>query len=261
MAYQLLVETLDESKPLSPYIDIITMGAQFTLKVLLPTSEPAVGAEVTGYNRNAADQAAVQWHGSTLDDGTCTWVNIDTGLLGDKYDFYCRYLDSNSVEWTGSLSERIKGSPVPVIRTVMLRQLFMDEWTEFSVTKGAEESLSKLSEGKEILDSMKEMSMAIRNHMSHSAMALSTYILEGIIKAMARKKGVKEAGRLDNMTFGELINDKEVSQIITAGELDKLRGLNKFRVSSVHFKGVSTVIEEARIGARLIMSLINELTS
>lgn len=235
------------------------MGVQFTLRVILPTEEPAVGADIVGYNRNAANPNMEQWNGSTLSDGTFTWGNIDTGTLGDKYDFYCRYLDSNSVEWVGNLSERIKGSRVPVIRTVMLRQLFMDEWNEFKVPQDIEDTLSRMDDGAELLNAMKEMSMAIKNRMSHSAMALSTYILEGIIKAMAKKRGIEGIGRLDDMTFGDLVNDKDISHLITKGELDKLRGLNKFRISSVHFKGVSTVIEEARIGARLIISLITEL--
>lgn len=237
------------------------MGAKVVLKVLLPTEEPAIGAEIIGLNRNAVAEGAKQWNGTTLDDGTCTWENIDTGTLGDKYDFYCRYLDANSVEWIGNLSERIRGGKTPIVRTVMLRQLFMDEWTEFNITKDMENSLSQLDNGIELLNAMKEMSMAIKNRMSHSAMALSTYILEGIIKTMAKRKGAQDIERLDGLTFGELVNDKEVSRIISGGELDKLRGLNKFRNSSIHFKGVTTVIEEARIGARLIMSLLRELLS
>lgn len=137
----------------------------------------------------------------------------------------------------------------------------MDEWTEFNITKDMENSLSQLDNGIELLNAMKEMSMAIKNRMSHSAMALSTYILEGIIKTMAKRRGAQDIERLDGLTFGELVNDKEVSRIVSEGELDKLRGLNKFRNSSIHFKGVTTVIEEALIGARLIMSLLRDLLS
>ncbi len=237
------------------------MGARFTLQVLLPSGKPAIGASITGHNQNAIDSGTVQWYGSTLEDGTFTWENIDTGFLGDKYDFHCRYLDQNSVEWFGNISERIKTSSEPVTKTVMLRLLFMDEWTEFSISKDTEAFLSKLDNGTEILGAMREMSMAIKNRMSHSAMALSTYILEGIIKSIALKKGVKKIERFDIMTFGKLIHDEEISKIIPVGELNKLRGLNEFRVSSVHFKGITPVIEEARLGAKLIMSLLKELVS
>ena len=67
------------------------------MKLYFPNGSPANGVKITGFNRDAWTESATDCYGTTTFDGSHTWKHIDTGLNGDKYDFYCRYIDLNGI--------------------------------------------------------------------------------------------------------------------------------------------------------------------
>lgn len=224
--------------------------ASYCIKVILPEGELTEGAQIVAYNRDSWGNSARYWNGITK-DGVYCWDNLDTGWNGDKYDFSVRYVDTSGVEWRGAFSDRIfeKGE-----KTIVLRQMFLDEEMEFSIPSDIEKFLTQEDGGKEILAAMKELSVSIMKGMSHSALALSTYILEGMIILKAQKEGIWDED-FEDKTFGGLLNLEKVKGLFPSGALNKAQGINKLRIPGAHFKNISSSISEAKISANLIMQL------
>lgn len=226
----------------------------YTLKVFFPDGTPANGVKITGINRDSWTDSAKYWYGTTLPDGSHTWQHIDTGVNGDKYDFYCRYIDLNGVEWKGITSDRIFTSSIELVKQITLYQPPLDEDLDFNLSALIENNILKAESGKELLAAIREMSIALKQGMSHSALALSTYIIEGLIVITAKEQKIwKESWK--KYSFGKLINEPKIQEIIPSEEQDKLFALNKLRIPGVHFKGGSSIIEEAKIGERIILKL------
>lgn len=154
-------------------------------------------------------------------------------------------------------SERIKGGSVPLELPIILRRPFLDEDLDFELPQNVVEILSKTSDGSEMVAAIMELSAAIKSKMSHSSLTLSTYILEGIIRIKAKKKGVWK-NAFQEKTFGQLLNEKDIEKVIPAGALSKLKGLNLFRVPAAHFMGINTVIDEARIAIQLVFTMVKD---
>lgn len=92
------------------------MGARVTMRVELPGGEPARGAQIEGTNHDAWDPKHKSWPGTTGQDGTWTWTDMDTGTLGDRYTFGVSYTDPQGVEWAAEISQRISSSmTIPVV--------------------------------------------------------------------------------------------------------------------------------------------------
>lgn len=227
---------------------------RYTILVTLPDGKPASGASITGTNTNAWSSGAKSWSGTTMQDGTHTWENIDTGLNGNKYDFYCRYLDSNGLEWVGEASDRIFSVPSGIIKQITLRHKFLDEDIDFTLRADLEGEIAKNEDGHEILTAIKEMGLAIKQGMSHSAMALSTYIIEGLIITKAKKESLWR-DEWNKYTYGMLIEEAAIKPLIPTQIYDRLKALNHLRVIGVHFKGVGSFIEDAKSGAAAIIYL------
>ena len=226
----------------------------YTLNVYFPDGSPANGVKITGINRDAWSDSARYWYGTTLFDGSHTWRHIDTGLNGDKYDFYCRYIDLNGVEWKGEASDRIFTSSVELVNQITLYQPPLDEDLDFNLSPLIEANIMKDDSGKELLAAIREMSIALKQRMSHSALALSTYIIEGLIVITAKERKIWEEP-WKKYSFGKLITEPKILEIIPSEEHDRLSALNKLRIPGVHFKGGSSIIEEAKIGTRIILKL------
>ncbi len=226
----------------------------YTLKVYFPDGTPANGVKITGINKDAWAESAKYWMGTTLFDGSLTWKHIDTGVNGDKYDFYCKYIDPNGVTWKGEASDRIFTSLNEIVKEIILYQPPLDEDLDFTLPQLVEANILKTESGKELIAAIGEMRLALKQGMSHSALALSTYIIEGLIIIKAKEIKMWK-NQWEEYTFGKLINDPEIQKFIPTEEQDKLFALNKLRIPSVHFKGASSIIEEAKIGKMIILKL------
>lgn len=230
---------------------------KYIIRVKFPNGEVASGAQIEGINRDAWATSARFWNGTTQDDGSYTWEHIDTGVNGDKYDFYCRYLDANGIEWKGEASDRLFASQMALIKEITLRQPFLDETLDFSLPTDIEDSISKVEFGGELVASVKEMSFALKKGMAHSALTLSTYITEGFLRARAERLG-KWKSDYERLTFGQLIENREIQELLPIGILDKMKALNQLRKPSAHFKGLSSAVEEAHIGAQIVTTLASD---
>ena len=183
-------------------------------------------------------------------DGTFTWENLDIGF-GDKYEFEVKYRDKSGIVWKGEISDKIRGD---TIKDIVLREAYVEELGTMQVSGRVEEFLRKSSSGKEILDAMRELSIAAGNGLSRSAVSLSTYILEGMIQIKARLEGIW-IGAFENMTFGQLIKEEKIKHLFLPGILDKLEGLNKLRIGASHFKSIKTIESEAQIAIAVIREI------
>ncbi len=230
----------------------IIMGtAKYCLYVTLPGNVAVSGVDICAENKDAWFDSSRYWNGTTKDGKYC-WDRIDIGVNGDKYDFKLRYADENGVEWRGYFSDRIFNSGGS--KNIELRHLFLNEDFEFSIPDGILNVLSTQEGGKEIIAAIRELSITIKKGMAHSSLALTTYILEGMIHLIAIKRGLWKE-EFDKDTFGELLNKKELRELYPSGTFQRAEALNKFRIPGVHYKGFPSYIEEAKVGARLILDL------
>ena len=227
---------------------------QYIIKVTFPDGSTAVGVNITGINRDAWTESARYWYGTTNLDGSYTWDHIDTGINGDKYDFTCRYVDSKGSEWKGEASDRIFTRPATQIKTIVLRQPFLDEDLDFTLPGEIESVIAGNQNGNEILAAIKEMGLAIKQGMSHSAIALSTYIIEGLIIMKSKENKIWKT-EWNKYTYGQLIKEEEIKAIIPADILERAIALNHLRILGVHFKGTSSIIEDAKSGVQVILFL------
>ena len=227
--------------------------ARYCISVSMPDRMFVDGVQITAINRDAWASSVKTWSGITK-DGIYCWEHLDTGLNGDKYDFGLRYVDERGIEWRGSFSDRIFSNGE---KKVVLRQVFLDEDTEFTVPPYVENYLIQQDEGKEILAAMKELAVSIKNGMSHAALCLSTYILEGIIILKARIDGVWSS-EFEGRTFGALLGLPKVKQLLPSGVLNKAEAINKLRLPGAHFKDISTSINEAKVAVALIKQLCTD---
>ena len=167
-------------------------------------------------------------------------------------------MDLNGVEWRAEASDRLFSSQnTAFVKEITLRRPFLDETLYFSLPSDIENSISNTEFGGEILVSINEISFLLKKGLAHSALTLSSYIIEGLIRARAKKMGIYKA-EYDELTFGQLINEGEIKKIIPIGLFDEMKALNHLRKPSAHFKGVSPIVEEARIGAKIVQILAQE---
>lgn len=223
------------------------MLVRVTLRVTLPDGTPVVGARISAHNVTAWFPSSKQWYGTTLMDGTFTWDNLDVGF-GDKYEFEVKYVDQRGVIWQGEISDKIRG---PTKKDVVLREAYVEELGSVEISPEVEAFLMKETGGSEILDAMREFSLAVGNGLSRSAVSLSTIILEGMIQVKARREDAWNE-EFSDMTFGKLIHQAGIKRLFPIGIFDKLDGLNKFRINASHYKAVKTIEAEAQIAVQVI---------
>ena len=224
------------------------MGARVRIVVCFPPSEPAVGAQVVGLNRSAWAGQEKMWRATTGHDGSYTWDNLDTGTLGDKWDFTAELTDKEGIDWMGFASERVK-TP----RTIPIP---LPPWYhgEIRLSDALTESLSATEEGRIVLQGFAEIERALRNRLFQATVTLSTYLVEGMIHIKLRNQNKWGPG-LEEKTYGWLINLDDVKQDIIPGLLNRLQGLGNFRKVSAHFKGRHTIDAEAQLAVRAVLDL------
>lgn len=141
--------------------------AGYCITVIMPDGTMPSGVHIEAVNKDAWFDSGRVWKGTTVEGKHC-WSHIDTGANGDAYDFFLRYSDNNGVEWRSYFTDIIFADDSA---QTSLRQLFFDEEFEFEISPDIEYFLSKKKVGKEILATMKELSLALKKGMSHSALA------------------------------------------------------------------------------------------
>lgn len=226
------------------------MGARVTIYAYLPGKKPAVGASITGTNRNAWNKNVAYWKGIIGEDGSYTWDSIDTGALGDFYDFEARHVDEDGVKWTGLISERIKK---PTTHTIILSP----EFSTIQISKEAIENLAGQEMGKSILEGIKELQTSLSAGLVHGCITLSTWNLEGLIRIEAKNQGIWDES-YERRTFGELVNIKEINEMIPSKMRDRIKGVVSWRKPHAHFKGAKTMREEAQLVSHLVEDLTEE---
>ena len=213
------------------------------------TRLPGVVVRIT--NETAWFPSIKNWTVISNENGECTIQNFDFGAE-DKINFRAEYISSDGVRYVGFHSDKIVGPTViPLIMVESLNECSFSLVT----SKAGLEFLKSDDDGKIVLEALRELEMALTKNLPHASISLSTYILEGLIRIEARKRGLwkEEYG---NKTYGELVYTNELKKLFEPGELDKIQGFNGFRIPGVHFKKVRTILAEAQVGAGLISQLI-----
>lgn len=85
------------------------MGVEVRILVQLPDGRAVPGAQVVGVNHDAWSEDHQVWKGTTDSHGQMVWENLDRGTLGDRYTFSARSPDVRGENWTGEVSDRIRG--------------------------------------------------------------------------------------------------------------------------------------------------------
>lgn len=219
--------------------------------VKMKVGSKVVGATITAYNSTALFKGIKNWRGGTDLDGICTFNNLDNGR-GDKYDFQAYFVDDSGTNYYGAQSDKILHD---VDITIILTESLPNVSGTLYISNEMVNTLQEDEDGRIILSAIKEMQVAVTNNLPHASIALSTYILEGLIKREAKKKGVW-AKEFDNYSYGQLVNEKKLEQLFLKEELAKVKGLNAYRIPAVHFKNVKSVIAEAQVGIGIIGDLI-----
>ena len=229
------------------------MGAKVEVVVAYPSGEPVVGAQVIGENRSATSESQKRWPATTGNDGSYTWENLDTGVLnlGDLWNFSAIFIDDEGVHWVGSASDRIKGP-----QTI---QITLSPWYqgEVKLSDAAKATLGSSQEGRSVLQGIGELNRALKGGLFQSAVALSTYVLEGLFKM---KLSVTNKWKSDygSLTFGQLLIDKDVKEEIPGSLIDRLKALSALRIPNVHFKGSSSMRADAKFAATAVEELAKE---
>jgi hypothetical protein len=76
-----------------------------------------------------------------------------------------------------------------------------------------ESNIEKTPGGGELIAAFREMNLAINQGMSHSAIALSAYIVEGLIIMKVKKDRIWKE-EWDRYTYGQLINENDIKKIL-----------------------------------------------
>ena len=213
------------------------------------TRLPGVVVRIT--NETAWFPSIKNWTVISNENGECTIQNFDFGAE-DKINFQAEYISGDGVRYVGFHSDKIVG---PTVLPLTMVESINEYSFSLVTSKAGLEFLKSDDDGKIVLEALRELEIALKDNLPHASISLSTYILEGLIRIEARKKGLWRE-EYDNKTYGELVNTNELKNLFEPGELDKIRGFNGFRKPGVHFKKVRSILAEAQVGAGLISQLI-----
>jgi hypothetical protein len=202
-------------------------------------------------NESAWLPSIKKWEDISNEKGECIIQNFDFGAE-DKINFQAEYISGDGVRYVGFHSDKIVG---PTVLPLTMVESINEYSFSLVTSKAGLEFLKSDDDGKIVLEALRELEIALKDNLPHASISLSTYILEGLIRIEARKKGLWRE-EYDNKTYGELVNTNELKNLFEPGELDKIRGFNGFRKPGVHFKKVRSILAEAQVGAGLISQLI-----
>lgn len=227
------------------------MGTKIKLVVRLPSGEPVKGAVIVGTNQNAWFDPVRYWRATTGVDGAYIWTNLDTGVAGDMYEFRAEYVDDRGVRWVGFASERI-WEPREI--SITLHPWYLGEVNLSDQVKNA---LGSSKEGQSVLEGIKELDLAIKGGLVQSAISLSTWVIEGMIRVKLTVMG-KWKREWDHKTFAQLLEQSDVEQSIPPGLRARFKALAAVRTPSVHFKEGTSVPSEAQLGVSAVVQLAEE---
>ncbi len=225
------------------------MSARVTLRITLADGTPAENVRVLARNRDAWDKNVAEWHGVTGRDGVWTWPNLDTGTAGDFYDFYAEMVDDLGVSWAARASDRI-GSP----RDIPIR-LLPTYSGQLAIPESAVRYLEGTSDGRSILASLEELKRAVGNGMIQGTITLSTYVIEGLIRVVAKARNVWSE-TWDRKTYSELLEVPQILGLFPASVKDRARALADLRRPSAHYKYTTSLPAEAQIAAKTVEDIV-----
>lgn len=226
------------------------------MKCTFRDGSPVIGAKLVAYNMSTWQEDIKKWLASTGTDGAYTFHSLDRGF-GDKYDFEVEYLSEDGILYLGEASDKIRKD---MNVNIIVRVAYPSEIGSFEIPEVVLQVLESEAGGAVIISALKEFARALSSRMIHGSLALSTYVLEGMMKIVSGKRGIWKQ-EYDVMTFGDLINKKELAPIFPKGMLDKVKGLNKFRIGAVHFTGTGSALAESQVAAAIVKDLLIEWTS
>lgn len=228
------------------------MGTKHVILIVeKPGGTRVSGARVFCHNQSTIHKEFREWYGGTDKDGLFDIQNLENGW-GDKYDFDAQFVDEAGVEWRGTTSDRIKNDTE---KKIILHIAYPDEIGKINIPRQISEDLQKDEDGKILLNAISELQSAIRNRMTHATLVLSTYIIEGMIRIVAKRKGIWNP-EFEDKTYGQLIHCKELEILFDKRLLEKARGLNAFRIGGAHFTGLQSFMAEGQVAIVIVQTLL-----
>lgn len=220
---------------------------RYEVRLTLQNGDPASGSQISAENESAWLGQSKYFEGTTGHDGIYVWDSMATGINNDHYTFYARYSNWES-EFIARWRERLRPSIGNCKKEITLRRKFMDEIANLEMPVEAVEFFKGDPYGEQVLQGAAELKKTMEMNLPLSSVAVSTMLLEGAIKALLNVKGKLDKEK-SHFTFGKFINNLEVTETLGLNEglLEKLKGINKFRRSALHYKGAITFMDEARL--------------
>lgn len=226
--------------------------ANVEVMVTFPTGETAPGSTITIFSRSEIYQDSKQWSATSDGSGKYVWPNMNTGLLGNVYEFAAKYVDpENGNIWLGEAVIRVKRSLTVKIN---LRKAYLNEITRTQLDISTIEFLSNLEEGDAFIDVLRELSTSLALELSRSAIALSAYLVEGFIRVKLKLDEEWQA-KFERRTLGQLLEESAVKQALGNKVYRKALLLNESKVLALHPVGTRSIIEEAYIGVQLMKDI------
>lgn len=228
----------------------------YEITLIFPDGKPASGAEIIATNENAILPSSRTLYGTTNKDGYYRWQTLATGFNNDTYNFNAKK-ESEGILYVAYWTDRVSPSDGPYTKEITMRTQFFEELPQFEIPSYAIDGL-RMDNQLVILRLMDELNVCINQKLPNASIAVGTKILEGLIKIYLNRIGKWEE-KMDKLTLGQLLENPNVSDLKNKGFYDKLKGINFFRRSAVHFKEIDTTIDEARIGNSIITEFLKFL--
>ncbi|MGA8302245.1 MAG: hypothetical protein WA691_06110 [Thermoplasmata archaeon] len=85
------------------------MGGPVTVQVRHLDGSSVSGARVLAINHDAWSKRYRKWHGTTDRSGNCTWRNLGSRTLGNRFALMVVAKDTDGGRWAGEASLEIEG--------------------------------------------------------------------------------------------------------------------------------------------------------
>lgn len=233
-------------------------AATITVRVTFPDGKTAKGAELKLINRKASDETRIDWDGITGSDGTCSWPDMDTGIPGrggDIYDVQATYTDrDNGAVWHGKKTARVKKlTTIPVTLT----ESSLEDLANLKIDKHELDRLGETQGGKTVIVVLGELGTCLKNDLHHATIALTSYIIEGLIKL--KLTSVDEwNSKWDKDALGQLLSRDKIKELLGGRYFSDTVQFNELRILAVHPKGGNSLATDVRKGISLMHSLLDE---
>ena len=126
---------------------------------------------------------------------------------------------------------------------------------QLTIPESAVRYLEGTSDGRPILASLEELKRAVGNGMIQGTITLSTYVLEGLIRVVAKARDVW-SDAWDRKTYSELLEVPQILGLFPASVKDRARALADLRRPSAHYKYTTSLPAEAQIAAKTVEDIV-----